>query len=197
MKIISYVMVPLLSLNACSPSTNPRTHSTLSPAAMLQPLDVALLGLPVADASTGFPEVNPLNLQGNNGELIVPLAADARAPFNGVLFNGPAVARVSVEYRAQQERCLIDSRRALGLVEARYNADTSTLNLALDSERATATLLLLNRDLDIARLNRVINLQQTEATRPRIGEGLIWGAGGLIVGALLVGGIVIFTTNRP
>lgn len=161
------------------------------------PVDVVLLGLPEGGTDVVLPEVVSLITPGGaNGEAIVPLAARAPAPFNGVLFNGPAVARVSVEFRGQQERCLIDRRHDVDLVVARYNADVASLQLALDTQSRMDQVLLTGRDQDIARLNRLLQAQ-TPDRGPHIAEGLVWASGGLLLGAAVVGGILLLSNLPP
>jgi hypothetical protein len=167
---------------------------------VLPPVDVVLQGLPEryqTDASTI--EVQPVLSVGTgaNGEMVTPLSMGSRAPYNGVLLNGPAVARISVEFRGQQERCMIEQNRAVSLVEARYTADTASLQLALDTLRRTDQVVINGLDSDVARLNRLLEVQRREASGPHVLEGLAWAGGGLLVGALIVGGVVLATTHRP
>lgn len=166
--------------------------------------DVALLGLPRdagqvtgEDATDDASTVALVPGGGPNGEMIVPIRADARAPFTGVLFNGPAVGRVAVEFRTQAQRCLIDRQHDMDLAAARYTADVATLQLALTTQRRTDQVLINSRDVDIARLNRLLTEQQRASNGPHVGEGLIWAGGGLLLGALVVGGIVVFANIRP
>lgn len=183
-----------------SQPTTPGSSTTQDASALLS-TEVPLLGLPDAgvepDASSRASDA-PLFIPNNqNGELIVPLRQDASAPFNGVLFNGPAVARVSVEFQAQQQRCLIERNHDLGLVVARYNADVASLRLAMETQERTANVLISGRDHDIARLNRLLETQVAASSGPHISEGLIWAGGGLLVGVLVVGGIVVFANSNP
>lgn len=183
-----------------SQSMRPTTGTTDDVASVLVSPDVPLLGLPdggVEDAPSQASDA-PLFVPNNqNGELIVPLRQDASAPFNGVLFNGPAVARVSVEFQAQQQRCQIERNHDVGLVLARYNADVASLRLAMDTQERTANVLLSGRDQNIARLNRLLQTQTAASSGPHVTEGLIWAGGGLLVGVLVVGGIVVFANSHP
>jgi hypothetical protein len=158
------------------------------------------MGLPDQDSSfhtdASVEAPNPLAIPFGSNELLVPLMQDARAPFNGVMLNGPAVARVAVEFRSQQRLCLIERNHDLGLVVARYNADISTLQLALDTQRRTDQVVLNARNNDIERLNGLIDRQTDTNAGPHVGEGLIWAGSGLLVGVLLVGGIVIFANAK-
>lgn len=183
--------------------TTPISPSESLDAGTFVPVDVTLQGLP---GDTGLSDAGDVSLglegglvmaPGPNGEAIVPLSRGAMAPFNGVLFNGPAVARVSVEFRAQQQRCLIEREHDVAVVVARYNADIDSMRLALSIQQKTDQILLNGRDADIARLNRVIDQTQRQATGPHIGEGLVWAGGGLLVGAVIVGGIVFAVQSRP
>jgi hypothetical protein len=203
------LMVCLLILQAVAcgatqghSTTLPTPSSTVDAASGITPVDVVILGLPSPDGGvTGESgtEGGAVLIPGGgaNGEMIVPLRQDARAPFNGVLFNGPAVARIQVEFQAQQDRCVIDRRHDVALVVARYNSDIASLQLAMDTQRRTDQVLLNGRDTDIARLNRLLTQQSNAANGPHIGEGLVWAGGGLLLGAILVGGIVILAQTRP
>lgn len=203
-RLLSIFLLFVAFLNAfgCSSSQGIRTNNTFtsSPdASVLNVPDVPLLGLPEAsiqDTSENR-DASVLHLNSQNGEQIVPLQQDAHAPFNGVLFNGPAVARVSVEFRAQEQRCLIERRHDVDLLTARYDADIATLQLALRTQQRTGQVLLSGRDQDISRLNRLLESQVQASSGPHVTEGLIWAGGGLLVGVLVVGGIVVFANSRP
>ena len=163
-------------------------------------VEPSLLGVPdaaVSDASESVEDA-PLFVPNNqNGELIVPLRQGAPAPVTGVLFNGPAVARVSVEFQAQRTRCEIERRHDVDLVVARYNVDVASLNLALQTQQRTDQVLITARDQDLARLNRLLETQTSASSGPHVTEGLIWAGGGLLLGVLIVGGVVVFANARP
>lgn len=189
---------------ACSATPTRTTPTLVVPSqdsgVVLPSPDVVLLGLPdrqSQDASLPEAQAPILGGMGANGELITPMTTGSRAPYNGVLLNGPAVARVAVEFRGQQERCLIEQNRAVSLVEARYIADTATLRLAADTQRRTDQVIINSLDSDVSRLNRLLEVQQREASGPHVLEGLAWAGGGLVLGALIVGGVVLATTPRP
>jgi len=159
------------------------------------PVEVVLQGLEIPDSSIGLQETSLLLAPGANGEAIVPLNRGNQAPYNGVLLNGPAVARVSVEFHAQQQRYAIDRDHNIALVVARYNADIASLQLALSTQQRADQVILNGRDEDLARLNRLLSTQQNPG--PHIVEGLIWAGSGFLVGVILVGGIVIAANARP
>jgi hypothetical protein len=190
----------LFNLLSCSSPQTSRISTPSTDAGVSLSSDVALLGLPEAgdrDASDSTSDAPLLVPNSQNGELIVPLRQGALSPFNGVLFNGPAVARVSVEFRAQQERCLIERSHDVGLVVARYNTDVASLRLAMETQERTANVLISGRDQDITRLNRLLESQTAANSGPHVVEGLIWAGGGLVLGVLIVGGILIYANSRP
>ncbi|TXH11373.1 MAG: hypothetical protein E6R04_01985 [Spirochaetes bacterium] len=202
--VATLIMLFLAFFHAACSATPARVNSTLvipdAGAATLAQPDVVLLGLPdraPQDASSHDSQPVLAVGTGANGEMVTPLSTGARAPYNGVLLNGPAVARISVEFRSQQDRCLIEQNRAVSLVEARYVADTASLRLAADTQRRTDQVVINGLDADISRLNRLLETQQREASGPHVLEGLAWASGGLVLGALIVGGVVLATTPRP
>lgn len=130
----------------------------------------------------------------SNGELITPLTLGQRAPWNGVLFNGPAVAYLQVEYRLQGQRCLIDRQHDMQLLLARYNSDIATMRLALETQVHSDTIILNGRDSDILSLNRII-AQQQRAQGPNLPTIFIAGGAGLIIGAVAVGAFVLATSH--
>ena len=192
--------IALFNVLACSGTNTNRSTLPSQTDASVASVDVSLLGLP-GDAgvtSDGPTEASAPILAtgvGRNGETIVPLRQGAPAPFPGVLLNGPAVARVAVEFNGQQQRCLIERQHDVALITARYVADTDSLRLALDTQRQTDEVLLNSRNDDVARLNRLLTQQASAASGPHLGEGLIWASGGLLAGVLIVGGIVIFASR--
>lgn len=187
-----------LALIACSsPQNISAIHYPQSDGGLLGSTDVATLGLPtLQDASAINQDASPVSFNNQNGETIVPMRQGTPAPFNGVLFNGPAVARVTVEFQAQQQRCLIERNRDVSLISARYNADTASLRLALETQERTANVLLNSRDQDISSLNRLLAVERENNSKPDIVQGLIWSGGGVLVG-ILVGGIIVYSLTSP
>lgn len=117
---------------------------------------------------------------GPNGERIAPLRVGQPAPFNGVLFNGPAVARVDVEFRGQQAQCQINRQADIDRVVAMSIRDIQLLTNSLEAQRRTYDVMLRSRDLEINRLyNYARNTNQPINYWPYIGIGV----GGLVIGA--------------
>lgn len=199
-RLISFFMLLLMFFHEACASTPQHPLFLPEDAGAFVPVDVNLQGLPEAYPSSSDTQDASLPLTpgpGTNGEAIVPLSRGVQAPFNGVLFNGPAVARVTVEFRSQQQRCSLDREHALSLVRARYDADIASLQLALNTQLQTDQVILNSREADIARLNRLLETQQRHNNGPHVLEGLVWAGGGLLAGALLVGGIVIIVNAHP
>lgn len=198
-----FIFLALFNALGCGTSqglraTSPRSQTSV--AGSVVAVEPSLLGIPDAAASDASESVEdgPLFVPNSqNGELIIPLRQGAPAPVMGVLFNGPAVARVSVEFRAQRTRCEIERRRDVELVVARYNADVASMNLALQTQQRTDQVLITARDQDLARLNRLLETQTSASSGPHVTEGLIWAGGGLLLGVLIVGGVVVFANARP
>lgn len=191
-KFIAMLMAVMVFDISCHPqqqSTLPNLHD--GGIAVIQP------------ETQGLPEINPtldpdagtLNLSnaGQNGEQIIPLRSGERAPFNGVLFNGPATAYIQVEFRTQAQRCIIDRQHDIALVVARYNADIESMNLALDTQRRMDQIVIDGRDQDIAALIR-LNQEIQQNSRPSITNNLLWVGGGFLAGVIVVGGIVLFVS---
>src|SRR5574337_1182151 len=188
-KFVAMFMTILMMVAACHPQQQPTLPD-------LHDGGVAT----VQPQIQGPPEVNPtldpdagtLNLSnaGQNGEQITPMRQGDRAPYNGVLFNGPATAYLQVEYRSQAQRCLIDRQHDVSLAVARYNADIASMRLALDTQRRMDQIVINGRDQDISSLLR-INDQLRRSSGPNIGNDLLWAGGGFLIGAVLVGGIAI------
>lgn len=181
-------------------TTLPTQNYSTDASAPIVLVDVALLGLP-ADGAVGIISSDAattlVTSGGPNGEAIVPLRQRDPAPFNGVLFNGPAVARVAVEFSAQQRMCLIDRRHDVDLLTARYTQDIESLRLALSTQGRTDQILLNGRDADLVRLNRLLDQQVRASRPPHLGEGVVWAGAGLLLGVLIVGGIVVYANARP
>ena len=196
-------MACLAMSNACSSPSN--LHNTSLPPFLVEdvPLpqqDVSILGLPdlnsSPDSATGTGNV-VISSGGPNGEAILPLTRGEQAPFNGVLFNGPAIARVAVEVGSTQQRCLIERRHDASLLTARYNADVSTLQLALDTQRQTDQIVLDARNNDVARMNRLLDQSNHASSGPHFTEGLIWAGAGTLLGVILTLVGVISINSHP
>jgi len=128
---------------------------------------------------------------GPNGEIIVPMRAGQQAPFNGVLFNGPAVARVNVEFRAQQAQCLINRRADIDRVVAISLRDIDNLNASIEAQRRTYEAIIRNRDSEINRLyNYARNSNQPVNYWPYVAVGLA----GITVG--VVSTVTIYFLTR-
>lgn len=127
---------------------------------------------------------------GPNGERLTPLRTGQPAPFNGVLLNGPAVARVDVEFRGQQTQCLINRQADVDRVTAMAIRDIEALTNSLDSQRRAYELMIRSRDSEITRLyDYSRNRNQPVNVWPYVAIGL----GGLALGIGATATIIILS----
>ena len=131
-----------------------------------------------ADVSIHLPVVDGA---GPSGEIIAPLRTGSPAPFNGVLFNGPAVARIEVEFRGQAAQCRIDRQTDIERMRAMAVRDIGLLNVTIHSQDQVYNLMLRSRDQEITRLYNYIQANNNPPINlwPYVGLSL----GGLVLGA--------------
>jgi len=135
--------------------------------------DAYRITLPASDAGSVFV------MNSSSGELVAPLRQGQPAPFPGVLFNGPATARVEVEFRGQQARCLIDRQADIDRVAARAVTDIRLLQVTLNTNSLSYNLMLRSRDEEIQRLYE----QLITATRPAsVLSHVLTGASSFVLG---------------
>ncbi len=128
-----------------------------------------------------LPPVPDVALQlGGNGEMVAPLNQNQPAPFPGVLFNGPATARLEVEFRAQSAQCQIDRQADLDRMGARAVTDIHLLQVRLHSQAESYGIMLRSRDTELSTL--YTQLQEAHTTHPDYLGYTLLGAGGLVLG---------------
>jgi hypothetical protein len=181
----SYILFFCSVVSACSATQRP-------------PLDFSVTTFPAEDAQVVvidqdayqqfLPSVQDaaVNLQivdgtGPNGEIITPLRRGQPAPYNGVLFNGPSVARLNVEFRAQAAQCAIMRQTDLDSMRALALRDISLLNASLDSQREVSRIMLRSRDEEISRMFNYIRRQQPQQ------QNHIWNYVGAVAAGMVVG----------
>lgn len=183
-KILSLILIFIL---ACS-STQTR-NNTLPEPPNTSPVDSGTLPIIDQDAYNVHIESADVSIRleivdgaGPNGEILTPLRRGQPSPYNGVLFNGPAVARIQTEFHAQATQCLIDRQADVDRITAMARRDIDLLNVSLRSQRESYGLMLSSRDRDSNRLYTYIrqnNNSNSTDLWPYIGTGL----GGLVLGA--------------
>ena len=158
-----------------------------SPSSSLQPYDVPasydvdlsvyndITLPPVGDASVVIRSSTE-----DSGETVAPMRQGQAAPFPGVLFNGPAVARIEVEFRGQQEQCRIDRQADLQRLSARAVADIRLLQTTVDTITQSYTLRLRNQQEELNQVYRIA--RGNTPTSPWMYVGL--GVGGFALGIL-------------
>lgn len=132
-----------------------------------------------------LPPIQVVDGRGINGEVIAPLRRGQQAPFDGVLFNGPALAYVEVEYRSQQNRCVIDRITELNRLRAQARTDISHLQVSYFTQQEIMRILLSGRDREITRLQN--QLTQTIRASNNNTLPLILGTVGGLVGGFGLG----------
>lgn len=130
----------------------------------------------------------------DSGERIRPLRQGESSPFNGVLFNGPAVARLEIEFRGQAARCLIERRTDQQRLIARALFDIQVLQNTLETERRVQRIFLESRDNELNRLYSTSN-ELLRRSSPNVLNTVLWTAGGLLTGAGIMSTIYLLT--RP
>jgi hypothetical protein len=159
------------------------------------PTDAFTVDLPPLPEAQPLPQLATDGGVGPNGEAITPLSLNQRAPFNGVLFNGPALAYIEVEYRTVQQRCMIDRRRETEEVVARYQAQLERLQVSLDATNAQHHIIIQGRDREIASLNRIVDQQRNAMTISPLQTILYIGGG--VLGGALIAGVTAYIVTRP
>jgi hypothetical protein len=187
MKIINSILLATYLLS-CRPQSIQYPSNSMDAG---PPVEVSLLGLP--EVPEDAYHVSPPRFGYQPNEVVTPLVQGTPAPYNGLIFNGPAIARVTVEFRAVQQRCAIEREHDRNLFQARYDADVATLRLAMETQERNNAIILQNREETITNLHS--QLENTNSS-PRITENLLWGAGGLAIGIILVGGIVVYANTN-
>jgi hypothetical protein len=157
-KLFSTLLV-IISLLHCSSPQRP-----LRPT----PYTVDVVLAPVVDYDAYHVSIPPpedagliIANRGNPNELVAPLRQNQPAPFPGVLFNGPVLARVEVEFRGQQEQCRIDRQRDVDILAARALTDIRLLQTSINAQGSSYRLMLESRDVEIERLyNQLLSTSQ-------------------------------------
>ena len=159
---------------------------------LLEP-DVRLIGPPRIEQDASLPPLQHSRGE-QNGESIVPLRRGSRAPYNGVLFNGPAVAQVTVDFNAENQLCSIERQHDHALFVANYSADVASLRLALDTQRREAMVLLDSSSATIRNYAELLQAQErtNHQSSSSFLSDIIWAGGGVIAGFLILGSILIF-----
>jgi hypothetical protein len=107
------------------------------------------------------------------------LAVNEPAPFEGVLFDPLATARILAQAELFRSECDIEIEYRIDLQATDFQLERQELNLRLDALTNEYTLLVTQKDLEIAQLQKTIRTQS-----PR--NNWIWAAGGVLLGGAAV-----------
>ena len=107
------------------------------------------------------------------------LATNEPAPFEGVLFDPMATARILAQAELFRSECDIEIEYRIDLQATEFQLERQELNLRLTSLSDEYSLLITQKDLEIAQLQKTIRTQS-----PR--NNWIWAAGGVLLGGVAV-----------
>lgn len=127
--------------------------------------------------------------------MVAPMSQGEAAPFPGVLFNKPAAAKVTVEYKHDSTDCQVEIDKAVGDVIAKKNREISDLTATCNREKAeeNARITTLESTLELKQ-NEIDSLtKQVEAAPKRttwFGLGFLGGVVFTIATAFAIGQVV-------
>jgi hypothetical protein len=179
----------LLLLSSCATTmpaiSQPSVYTSEIQSAPIIDTDAYNVALP----STDQVAIHMPSSDGGSGESITPLRTGQPAPYGGVLFNGPAVARISVEFRSQAAQCVIDRQADIDRIKALAVRDVGILNAAISAQTQEYNLMISSRDAEITRLFTYIK----ENNSPKLNPWPIVGAtlGGIVLGGGIMTGILL------
>ena len=107
------------------------------------------------------------------------LAVNEPAPFEGVIFDPLATARILAQAELFRSECDLEIEYRIDLQSTDFQLERQELNLRLDSLTSEYTLSITQKDLEIAQLQKTIRTQS-----PR--NNWIWAAGGVLLGGVAV-----------
>lgn len=144
----------------------------------------------VTPVDTGSDTLPPLMSPPSGGEIIVPLAQGATAPFAGILLNAEAAAWLEAEPDAVQDRAQIWVTRRLTQVRLLSEAEIERLRLRLRTQEEIHQIEIRAHEEQNQSLLRVNeDLRQGPI---QWWEEALWIGGALVVGLVVgfIGGIV-------
>lgn len=110
------------------------------------------------------------------------LATNEPAPFEGVLFDPIATAHIVAQSEIAKRQCDLEVEYQLDNQATEFQLERQELNLRIESLTNEYSLLITQKDLEIAQLQKTI---RTQAPR----NNWIWYAGGIATGfAITYGG---------
>ena len=126
----------------------------------------------VFPASIFAQEISP------NSPVVLDLQKGQKAPFDGVLLNSAAAAKILTDKKFTPEECQIEIDFELAQQKAKLDLLLKSIELSLQAEKAKGALLFKIKDVEIDRL------QNLAMERPN-NYSEWWLAGGVIVGIVL------------
>lgn len=103
------------------------------------------------------------------------------APFEGVLFDPPAVATILVEKTQAQYQCDLEIEYHLDMLSTEFDFERENYNIRYDSLKEEYELIIEQKDIEITQLRESL-LKQS----PR--NNLWWAIGGVVAGSAITYG---------
>jgi hypothetical protein len=128
-----------------------------------------------------------LGLGGQSIGKISPLVQGQKAPFDGVLLDAAAAAKLMVDQQTASQKCEIE-------IEKEVATEKAKLQLDLENTRAAKEALEKELDVRISLKNEHIEFLEKEAQKneKKANNGKWWLIGGMAIGiALTIGGAFI------
>jgi hypothetical protein len=107
------------------------------------------------------------------------LAINEPAPFEGVLFDPLATARILAQAELFRSECDLEIEYKIDLQATEFQLERQELNLRLDSLSNEYNLSITQKDLEIAQLQKTIRTQSPK-------NNWLWAAAGVILGGTTV-----------
>ena len=107
------------------------------------------------------------------------LSKNEPAPFEGVLFDPYATAKILAQAEMFRSECDLEIEFMIDKQATEFQLERQELNLRLDSLTSEYTLLITQKDLEIEQLQKTIKTQSPK-------NNWLWAAAGVVVGGLTV-----------
>jgi len=127
---------------------------------------------------------------------ISPMKKGQKAPFNGVLLDAEAVARLMVDQKEAENKCKIETDKQVETAKAKLELDLANMRASRDAlkKELEVRVDLKNEHIEFLEKQSIKNAK-------KVNNGKWWLVGGIAVGiALTVGGAFLIReirTNQP
>lgn len=123
---------------------------------------------------------------------ISPLKEGQKAPFDGVLLDASAAAKLMVDQQASEAKCQIELEKEVEMAKAKLNLDLANMKAARDALEKELSVRISLKNEHIEFLEK-----EAEKNAKKANNGKWWLIGGVAVGiALTIGGAFIIREVR-